>query len=311
MTTRAAPTKSSGAFGDGPGPMARRGGTALQVPPETERNLMRVFVIVSAVVHAIVIFATGWQMAHKKITLDDEGEIAADLVSDLDATAPSVTALPNAAPAPEAKVPVNLLPQLTKNFTVVEPKKTEEAVAVEKVEKPPVEATVAPEEKKADPAPVDKKEDQQTNKLTMKDALKRLAMDKLRLDQKTAKQLEAPSKDPLAQLADAMAKKGSLNKGPGNALNGSRAKKYFGLLRAAIRANYSLPEVYKARSATWKVLIGVTVGENGEILKLEIEQSSGDPAFDSLTLEAVKSSVPLPKPPPDLVGETIELNMTP
>ncbi len=298
------------------GPLIRRPGTALNrdavAPPTLEEKLIKGFIVVSVAVHAVVIFSSGWKLARDKIVMEEEFEIAADLVPDLESTAPPITAIPDALKkAEEAKVPDNLLPQLPKNFTVEQPKQKEEEIAEEKIEekKPVVEAKPAPEEKKAEPAIT--KEDDQKNKLQMTDALKRLAMEQLRQQQKTAKELEAPEKDPLAQIADALAKKGTLNKGAGTSINGARAKKYLAMLREAIRTNYSLPEVYNLKGATIRAVINLSINDAGEIIQLDVDQSSGDPVFDSLTLEAVKASVPLPKPPPDLVGEAIVINLTP
>ncbi len=293
---------------------ARRGATGAALAPaipSLENKLLKIFLAVSFVGHGFVILFEGWKFAPRKVTMDDETEIAADLVQDFEMTAPAVTAIPDAVKAPEAKIPDNMLPQLPKNFQIVEPKKVEEPEAEEKEEpKPKNEAKVAPVEKKAEPVPTTKPDEQKTD-LQMKDAMKRLALESLRQQQKVDKELKAPEQDPLAQLAESMAKNGKINKGPGKTVNGTHAAKYIALLREAIRSNYNLPEVYNLKGSGIRVQLAIEINDSGQVSTLAVQETSGDPAFDSLTMEAVRASVPLPKPPPDLVGQTFLLNITP
>lgn len=314
MSSPVATNKATPPVGDTHGqPVPRRGGTSVGLAaaiPSVETKLLKIFIGVSLAAHAFVILFQGWKFSTRKVTMEEETEIAADLMQDFEMTAPPVTAIPQAVKAPEAKVPENMLPQLTKNFQIVEPKKIEEPVAEEKVETKPVEAKVAPVEKKAEPAP-ETKPDEQKQELDKRDAMKRLALEALRQQQKTDKELKAPEADPLAQLAESMAKTGKLNKGPGKAALGTHAAKYMGLLREAIRSNYNLPEVYSLKGAGIKVQLAIEINDAGQVSSLKVQESSGDPAFDSLTMDAVRASVPLPKPPPDLVGQTILVNITP
>ena len=313
MAAPVAPSKTSPSVGDAHGqPPPRRGSAGLAVViPSLESKLFKIFVAISLVLHAFVILFQGWKFAGRKVMMEDETEIAADLLQDFDMTAPPVTAIPDAVKAPEAKVPDNMLPQLPKNFQIAEPKKLEEPEAEEKEDpKPKVEAKVAPVEKKAEPVPPSKL-DEQKNQLEKRDAMKRLALEALRQQQKTDKEVKAPETNPLAQLAESMAKSGKFNKGPGRAVNGTHAAKYIALLREAIRSNYNLPEVYNLKGAGIRVQLAIEINDGGQVSSLAVQETSGDPAFDSLTMEAVRASVPLPKPPPDLVGQTFLLNITP
>jgi TonB family protein len=250
------------------------------------------------------------------IELDDFASIDADLIQDTDMGAPPKSALPQAQKAPEAKIDERLLPQLPKKFTIPEQTKPEEVVpekAEEKVKEPePPKEEVKPEEKKEEP-PLDvKAPNEEVNKLAQQDALKRLALEKLRQQQKTAKDTEAPEQDPLAKLASEVAANKKLNTGAiaSLALQG-KAKKWLALLQSAVRQNYSLPEVYNLKGATMRVAIAIAVNAEGGLNALEVQESSGDPAFDSLTMDAIKASVPLPRPPPELVGETIVVAFKP
>lgn len=312
MTPPAA-TKASPPVGDAQGPNGpRRGGTGLGVPPvipSLETKLLRYAIVASVVLHSFFIFFHGWKFAPRKLVIEEEPSIAADLFQDIDMTAPPVTAIPDAVKAPEAKVPDNMLPQTTVKMSVVEPKKVEEPEAEEKEVKKEVEAKPAPVEKKAEEVPPQKEDP--SNELSKKEALKRLALEKLRQENKIDKEIKAPEKDALAQLADELSKKGNLNKSPGKQINGVRANKYIALLREAIRSNYNLPEVYNLKGSGIKVQLAIEINDAGEVSSLSVQETSGDPAFDSLTMEAVRSSVPLPKPPPDLVGQTFLLNITP
>lgn len=288
-----------------------------------EDRLLMLLVLASALIHLVILVMDDWRWKRDRNLIADEVAIDIDLMQDLEYVAPTVTTLPKAeVKAPEAKAPENMLPQAPKRVAVDEPQKKEEEEPVpvekpkevpkEEPKKPDEEVKAAPE-KKEEPK-VNIKQDPDAQKLALDELKKRQALDALREMQKTAKTAEAPEEDPKAQIADELAKKNK-NKPKSNLLataaTAGRHRKYGALLNAAVRQNYSLPEVYNLKGANMKVLVNIAVNDRGELAELAIEQSSGDSVFDDLTLQAVRASVPLPKPPSDLIGETITLVFTP
>lgn len=304
----------------GPGGGGRLGTALNAVWNSNEDRLFRIFVMVSLAVHSLVFVVHSLGFLHPTPPLvDDEwASIDADLLPDLESTAPLKTALPNAAPAPEAKVPEQMLPQLPKQVTVESQAKVEDVFVEEKAKEEEEkrkaeeeEAKREAERKKAEELELLRKKEE-ANKLELADLQKRAALEKLRQQEKTAKQMEAPDKDPMAKLAELVSKNDKLNKGAVASLAmQSKARKYGALLKAAVQQNYSLPEAYNLRGATLKVMIAIAVNDRGELSELRIEQSSGDVGFDTLTLDAVKASAPLPRPPPEMAGQSIVLMFTP
>jgi TonB family protein len=246
----------------------------------------------------------------KPTPLVQEWELDADLISDIDFATPPKSALPQAQPAPEARVPEQMLPQLPKKVALDEPKEKEEAIAdEEKPEEPPKDLPKAEEEVKAKDIPL-KSDEQEVNRIKKEEALKRLALERLRQEEKTAKTLEAPEEDQLARIAQQLRKKKNLNAGAAGTITG-KSKKYMALLQQAIRQNYSLPEAYNLKAANIFVLIEITLGERGNLLNLQVTQPSGDVMFDELTVQSVRTSIPLPQPPAELAGAPISLKFTP
>lgn len=273
-----------------------------------EDRLVYTFVGVSTVVHLLVIFFGSFAWLRNKPPID-LNEAGTEVVLAPDDQVPARSALPEAAIAPEAKAPEQLLPQITKRVSVKEPAKPEESIAEEKLkEVPQKEAKPEEQPKKAEDLHL-KTETKDDNQLEQKELLKRAALERLRLMEKTAKTAEAPEKDPLARLAEVYEK--AKKSGLGSAAAKGRINQYGGLLKRAVHQNYTAPEVYNLKASNLAVLLEITLGERGELLDLGIKQPSGDPAFDQLAVQAVKASVPLPKPPPELVGQAIPLRFTP
>jgi colicin import membrane protein len=271
-----------------------------------DRLLLGLFAI-STVVHLVVIILGDFSWVRDKPPLIDEDPIGIDL-TEFDAG--GKTALPKAAPAEEAKVPEQLLPQLPKKFSVKEETKPEESIAETKEEPKPEEAK--PDEKivKAEETKIktDNKEDNQMDDAQIR---KRAALEALRREEKTAKNMEAPEQDPLARLAAELNKTNRKSVAMGSVSGKAKVNKYVSYLKQAIRQNYNLPEVYNLKGASVQVTIEITLADRGDLMNLEIAKPSGDAASDEMTAQAVRSSVPFEKPPTDLVGNPIALVFTP
>ncbi|TWW09504.1 TonB C terminal [Planctomyces bekefii] len=271
-----------------------------------EDRLLTVLLAFSTVVHFAVILLGDFSWVRSKPPIIEEDPIGIDLN---DFEAPSKAALPKAQPAPEAKVPQELLPQLPKKFSVKEETKPDEAIAEEKEEVKP-EAKPAPEESKAPEAKI-KTPTKDDNQMVDAEIRKRAALEALRREDKTAKTMEAPESDPLARLAAELNKSQKKSAAYGSVHGKANVKAYVAHLKKAIRANYNLPEVYNLKGSNIQVTLEITLAERGSLMNLEVVKSSGDSAFDELTVQAVRASVPFDKPPVDMVGSPINLVFTP
>lgn len=230
----------------------------------------------------------------------------ADLVSDLQLNSPKDTALPKAAPAEEAAVRQNMLPQLTKKVAIDE-------AQVEKTENTMQDPDAKKDEAKPEAKPTSvvaslKNDPDEQNRLKMEDALKRLALEKLKKEKKEAKENKAPVNDDLARIKDNLAKNKNVNAGVVG--SGENAEKCLAMIHQAIKRNYSLPDAYNLKDAKIVVTIGIVLTETGELVRADIAESSGDSVFDQLAFKAVKDSAPLP-PCPEQAGKEILLKMTP
>jgi TonB family protein len=271
-----------------------------------EDRLFLGLVIASTIVHFSMLLVGDFSWMRDKPPIQEEDPIGIDL-NDFDV--PTKAALPKAQPAPEPKVPQELLPQLPKKFSVKEDTKPEEAIAETK-EEPKPEAKPAPEEQKAPETKI-KTDNKDDNKMDEAQIRKRAAMEALRKEEKTAKTTEAPESDPIARLAAELNKSNKKSVAYGSVTGKANVKAYVGLLKKAIRQNYNLPEVYNLKGANVQVTITITIGERGDLRDLEVAKGSGDQAFDEMTVQAVKASVPFTKPPQDLVDSPINLVFTP
>jgi TonB family protein len=275
-------------------------------------RLIIAFVAVSIVAHTLFFVVEGLDIFKQRSFITDEWVMDAEIIADVDLAGLEKSALPNAKPAEEVKVSEQMLPQITKTFSVKEDTKPEDSVAEEKIKEKEKE-----KEDKKEAAKPEKTEDlnvktpnKEDNKLDQKEAQKRLAMEKLRQLSQTAKTNEAQT-DSANDVAASILKnlKGGIS--GGTARGKQIINQYVAMVRRAVHGNYTLPDAYNLKGAAMQVMIAVVVSERGDIMKIDIEESSGDGVFDSLTLNAVKASSPLPKPPKELAGEKILLVFKP
>jgi len=236
----------------------------------------------------------------------------ADLVGDFDlGEPPPLTAIPDSIKEEEAKAPEQMLPQLPKKFTVKEKAVEEEGIPekiTEEAKKKEEDALEAKKQKKL----AMKRQEDEANKLKEEEIRKRAALEMIRKNLDKEKQAKADADDPIARLKDEIAKRNNTNNGAfASAGAKGEAKKYNGKLQRIIRRNYALPESYNLKNAKLRVVISISVGENGNLMKMGVEKSSGDAMFDDLAVQAVKASTPLPRPPRGLVAQSILLNFTP
>jgi TolA protein len=238
--------------------------------------------------------------------MQQELAIEASLITDFDLDGAQETTIPDAKEADEVAIRDNLLPQLTKKFSIEEEKIEDDAIA-------DFEADVKDGnvKKKIDEPDLKIKSDKdESNKITKLDALKRLAIEKLRQEKKDIVD-KAKKTDPLAKIREELTKKNSKILTAGG-LSGKKAlDRYRILLQKSVRRNYELPEAYNFKNTDLSVVISIKVTAKGELMQSLVAKSSGDEVFDELAFSAVKKSAPLPFPPKDQVGQLIHLKFSP
>ncbi|MBM4253369.1 MAG: TonB family protein [Deltaproteobacteria bacterium] len=292
-------------------PSVGRGRLAVLPAVNAQDRLLWFFIGVSTIIHTFVLAVGSWQILNQSPKINmDEWSMDAEIMADFEASAPSKTTLPQAELRPEAKVPVQMLPQLPQKFSVKDEPKPEDLLP----EPAPTPQPVKPAEAKAEqpqPKPQDlpvKTDNKTDNQLAAAEILKRAALERLRAEQKTAKTLQAPEKDAVARLGEALRKDGPT---AGSAVAKGKMNAYRSRLSQAIRRNYAVPEALGIKGTALSVVLIISVSENGELIELRVKEPSGNQAYDDDTVRAVRASVPLPRPPTEFVGQPIAVAFSP
>jgi TonB family protein len=277
----------------------------LRLDKKSETELFRIFLMISLGVHFVFFVVQGVEFLRDRQSLIEEWSIDADLLVDATSGAPADSALPNSVKGDEAKVSERMLPQLPKQFAVeggaTGPK---EKTFTEQDEKAPADQKDSKDLSKTNDAPDEK------NRIKKEDALRRLALEKLRNDSKLAKKTQAPSADS-TKLKDSSKNVAAANTGAtAGTVSASEANRYKARIQAAVRRNYSIPDTLKFRTVE-PVVLAIELNQSGQLTWSSVEESSGDNYFDSLAFDALKASTPLPPPPEGLVNQRILLKFSP
>lgn len=80
-----------------------------------------------------------------------------------------------------------------------------------------------------------------------------------------------------------------------------------GLLLARLEAAKHYPEEARMHRQQGITMLRFTMDRDGKVLSAKIEKSSGFDALDQEALALIQRAQPLPKPPPAVTGDTIEL----
>lgn len=277
----------------------------LRLDKKSETELFRIFLMISLGVHFVFFVVQGVEFLRDRQSLIEEWSIDADLLVDATSGAPADSALPNSVKGDEAKVSERMLPQLPKQFAVeggaTGPK---EKTFTEQDEKAPADQKDSKDLSKTNDAPDEK------NRIKKEDALRRLALEKLRNDSKLAKKTQAPSADS-TKLKDSSKNVAAANTGAtAGTVSASEANRYKARIQAAVRRNYSIPDTLKFRTVE-PVVLAIELNQSGQLTWSSVEESSGDKYFDSLAFDALKASTPLPPPPEGLVNQRILLKFSP
>jgi TonB family protein len=288
-----------------------------------ERKLIRIFFIVSMVVHLLCLLVNVPRFFFRadQVVVEEEWAIEADVISDI-AQAPKKAAatpdVPVETPAPEPeklaaapKAPPKLpdiaaakQPPAAKEEVVPEPPKLEPP----KPELPKPEPPKPVEEKKPEPEKLAKEAPKPT---PADNSYKNELFEKLAREQK---QSQDKSKHDLArekkEAADLAKKIAKLKKSIGTGSDDEDAvgtADYRMVITHYIQKNYQIPEAYNYENAVPPV-VGFSVTAAGELQGLKIIRSSNHAALDHFVLQSLKDAAQsFPKPPSDWIGR--ELNV--
>jgi TonB family protein len=270
------------------------------------------FVLILTIVLHLLVLAINpnWFFSTPKVDMEQSIAVDVDFMSQLSLDAPQETALPNAKKADDAAVPANLLPQLPKKFEVEDQKKSEEQPFVE--EKDPQAEDSLSEKKVATPEKEEvPKTKEDPNKVTKDDLMKRLAVEKLKQENKIDLQMKA-QKNALAKLKEELANNDAKsNSGSGAVGTGViRARTYADLLRTAVKRNLYLPKTFEYDQVKLVTQLSVIINAKGELIDVRLSKSSGNGAYDQAAIAALQNSVPLPQPPAEIAGQAITFNLS-
>ena len=256
---------------------------------------------------AVFIIKPNFFLSNSVMNLEENWDVDVDFMGEISMKAPQDTALPHAQKSEEEAVPANLLPQLPKKFQIEEQKPVEKNIAEEKDKK--AEEAIAEKKVQAEVKPVVPKTEEDANKVDMDDLRKRLAVEKLKQENKVSERMKA-QKDAMAKLKqDLKAENADKNSGSsGGMLGVLRNNAYGNALKSAVKRNFNLPENFKYSQQKMAVPLLVVINDHGELVSIKLTGSSGSDVYDSAVIAAIKNSVPLPPPPRELAGREIQFN---
>lgn len=268
-----------------------------------EKNLLRVSFALFLILHIAALLSTSM---FDKVTKPQEISIDIDLLPE--------NTLSDSQPTTAAPKPVNILPQLPKKFAIRMPQPvpaepdTEPVTASQPATEPkPAAAATSQPPKPANIKPptgetLVKHAANEENVLRVQEALQRLALEKLRVQQrkehKRTSTINTKMQKAIANLS---------NMKSSNALNAS----YQTALRIAIKRNFILPDIYDLKNANIKVKLEIRIDVRGNLLRLRLLKSSRNKIFDDLAMAAVRNTSPFPIPPAELVDKQIIVILTP
>lgn len=286
--------------------------TVAPMPTSGEERWFLNLIAFSILGHILFFVISKHGLPLQRQAMIEEWEIEGDLITDTELSSPKKSSLPSAETAPDAVVPDNLLPQLPKKFVVKEASQEEETPDSDNG-KTVKETTDKDHHVEKQDQKIDMKQDpDEANRIAMDDALKRLAMEKLRNDKKVSEKFKAEEKDNVARLKRDESMNKDINAGsPGTGISAASQKAYGIKIKQHIIRFWALPEAYNLKNANLQVTIAVTVNESGNLMSSSIKSSSGDKVFDEFAYNTVKNSAPLPLPPKGQAGEEILLNFSP
>ena len=244
-----------------------------------EKKFLRQSFIIFLLLHILVIGVFPMLLPSPEL----EDEITIDI--DLSETLPELNL-----PVPEPTSKKQMLPQLPKTFAI---KNNEKLSAPDNT---PLAETPSEDDL---PPPAPKK---YSNLIKAREALKRLALDRLRNQKQDEQRRDAAIK---RKMQKALTNIANLRQ------SDSVRNKYRSMLRVAIKRNFVIHTHHEIKNEKIEVRLAITIDQQGKLAKLSVIKSSANRGFDDVATNAVKNSSPFPIPPKELVGEEIIIILTP
>ena len=98
---------------------------------------------------------------------------------------------------------------------------------------------------------------------------------------------------------------------PGNSLSGEAKEalevSYYEKVKDALAENWSLPPWLAKQELSAQVM--VQLDSNGQLQNLRFLKSSGNAQFDNIVKNTIRDSLPLPRPPKNLIGQMTDKGM--
>lgn len=269
------------------------------------RSLM-LFIGISVAVHLLGFILSMFNLFGLPKPALEEYSIDTELLSDVDMGSAPKTVIPSAQQAEEASVPTNQLPQLPKTVTIKEKVKEEEGIMEEKKDEKIEEGKNITKDTEQDGQAIVKPD--AAVKLKKSEALERLVRERLKEQQKEdSKELKTQEKSDLAQIRDVLKNAGVTQNTGGGIVAIAESNRYTAYLNSTLRRNYALPTTYQLTRNDMYTVIRVQLSVRGELMDVQVEESSGDNTFDGYCIQTAQRSAPFNPPPKGMAGVEILL----
>ncbi len=274
-----------------------------------DARYLQIFIAVSLGAHLLGFILSFFNFLSLPKPVMEEWSIDTEMIPDVEDGGSEKTIIPRAQVAEEVVIPDNQLPQLTKTFTIKEKEKEEEGIAEEKKDDKVETGKALTKETDKDGQTTVKPD--AAAKLKKSEALERLIREKLKDKQKeNSRELKAEDNSALAAIKDNLKEVG-LSKNAGGLAGLADQNRYKGYLTGLIRRNYALPKTYELQNASINARLAMVLSVRGELMKVEVDKSSGDSVFDDYCMASVQKSSPFNPPPKELAGEVILIECKP
>ena len=172
------------------------------------------------------------------------------------------------------------------------PKYTLQELKKMNLEQGNVEPEVKEESKSTETSKVEFKK--QSKKVNLGNILNSYSGKKIKKVEKKKKKYDKAALNKLV-LEGNIVSKGVSATGDNNAEIDSEFKSYVQLLPDKVRRFWKLPSYLKEQELNCRIQI--SINESGEVIKMDLIQSSGEKEYDDRAMKAIKLASPLPRPP--------------
>lgn len=285
--------------------MASMSDSENEVSARESRSLM-LFIGISVAAHLLGFILSMFNLFGLPKPALEEYSIDTELLSDVDMGSAPKTVIPSAQKAEEASVPTNQLPQLPKTVTIKEKVKEEEGIMEEKKDEKIEEGKNITKDTEEDGQAIVKPD--AAVKLKKSEALERLVRERLKEQQKEeTKELKTQEKSDLAQIRDVLKNAGVTQNSSGGIVAIAENNRYTAYLNSTLRRNYALPTTYQLTRKDMFTVIRVQLSVRGELMDVQVQESSGDDTFDGYCIQTAQRSAPFNPPPKAMAGADIQL----